>query len=218
LFSKRLDSVPSRRTVGRLAPVALALITWLGDNVSDPSAFLAGVRPSFSDVALSTSADSCLDCLVAESEEEVGHHLPIIAAQVLLTSLRFFKLNVKDFLTGGRFSENVATHSLREETRSVLKTNRLPESVFGFTDWLFARAPNMSMLTREALVLVCKNKTFDWFDELSTKEQSNQWKLAKNRCLGLRLRYLQRKSTVLAKSPLSRSTVKSVYIVFTVHC
>jgi hypothetical protein len=173
----------------------MVLLNWLGANVSEPSDFLNGIAPGFAAVALKTGADVCLDCLTRDSDDAVSQYLPIIAKQVLLTSHRYFELTVKEFLSGGRFSEELSG-PLREETKSVLKTNRLPESVFGLADWLFGRAPNMTMLTREALVLVIKNKTFAWFDSLTAEEKVKEFQLAKVRAKALRVMFLQRKAAM----------------------
>ena len=59
---------------------------------------------------------------------------------------------------------------LRATTASVLKSNRMPESVFGLADWLFRKGPNMSMIHREALVLLMKNKPLAWLDKLAPAE------------------------------------------------
>jgi hypothetical protein len=116
---------------------------------------------------------------------------------VLLTVKRFFELSVPEFLTDGKYSEGVANEVLREQTTSVLKTNTFPESVFGLTDMLFTRAPNMTMLTRESLVLMIKNKTFDWYDSLSASKKCAVFSAAKLRAPDLRSLYLQQRLTLI---------------------
>uniref|UniRef100_A0A914UPI9 Uncharacterized protein n=1 Tax=Plectus sambesii TaxID=2011161 RepID=A0A914UPI9_9BILA len=170
------------------------LIDWLGANVADPSGFLNGVPPT-SPNGWKTVVDSRLSSLIADQDPVVNEHLPIIAKQVLLTCKRYFECTLKDYLVGGKYYE-AESGPLRNVTKSVLKTNRIPESVFGLTDYLFRRAPNMTMLTREALVLLLKNKTFAWFDTLSLEEKTTQLKLAKERGPALCSLYLQRKKAL----------------------
>jgi hypothetical protein len=175
-----------------------ALLTWLGANILDPSAFLRGEPPAFSAAALRMGADSCLDALVVDSNEVMDEHLLSIAKPTLLVCQRYFQITVKDFLNEGKFSV-ANSGEIRQETNSVLKTNRIPESVFGLADWLFGRAPNMTMLTREALVLMIKNKTFAWFDQLSENGRTIHLRLATQQAAVLRVQYLQRKATMLAE-------------------
>uniref|UniRef100_A0A914UN06 Uncharacterized protein n=1 Tax=Plectus sambesii TaxID=2011161 RepID=A0A914UN06_9BILA len=129
------------------------LIAWLGANISDPSDFLHGIPPRFSDSANRQGSDECFAALIADSDIGMDDHLPLIVQHVLQSAKRYFELSISEFINSGKYSEGVASDTLRKETVSVLKSNRLPESVFGLTDWLFTHAPNMTMLTRETLVM-----------------------------------------------------------------
>uniref|UniRef100_A0A914WTS9 BTB domain-containing protein n=1 Tax=Plectus sambesii TaxID=2011161 RepID=A0A914WTS9_9BILA len=71
------------------------LITWLGANVLDPSAFLEGSGPQ-----LASQPNPAVILEARITPAEIDEHLLIVAKQVMLIALQFFTVNVKEFLDG----------------------------------------------------------------------------------------------------------------------
>uniref|UniRef100_A0A914W638 Uncharacterized protein n=1 Tax=Plectus sambesii TaxID=2011161 RepID=A0A914W638_9BILA len=161
---------------------------------------VAGIKNVMSDRA-ATQVLGLLDKLVTGSSwrlSESNLHVLDMSSQfeALLEWLGSSTLNPAQFLKGMPPSFAVP---LWEETKSVHKTNCLPESIFGLADYLFRLAPNMTMLTWEALVLLIKNKTFQWFESLTDSERAEHFATAKLHAPMLHALYLERKATLLRK-------------------
>ena len=67
------------------------------------------------------------------------------------------KRMVADHLQGGTFAEPCEV--MYEQTRSVMKHNKLPEFVFGQLDQLLRYRPYATLLTNESYLMYSHNKT-----------------------------------------------------------
>lgn len=66
---------------------------------------------------------------------------------------------VKDHLPGGAYWNPTA--EVIEQTKSVMKHNKLPEFVIGQLDQLLRYRPNSTLLTNESFLIYSHNKTRD---------------------------------------------------------
>lgn len=76
---------------------------------------------------------------------------------------------VKDHLQDGIYWN--PTEELIEQTKSVMKHNKLPEFIFGQLDQLLRYRPNSSLLTNESFLIYSHNKTREWFESLSAEDK-----------------------------------------------
>lgn len=76
---------------------------------------------------------------------------------------------VKDHLPDGIYWN--PTEELIEQTKSVMKHNKLPEFIFGQLDQLLRYRPNSSLLTNESFLIYSHNKTREWFESLSAEDK-----------------------------------------------
>ncbi|GMR62181.1 hypothetical protein PMAYCL1PPCAC_32376, partial [Pristionchus mayeri] len=76
----------------------------------------------------------------------------------------------EDFVGNGKYSGKV-DEVVVERTRCASATNRAIESGFGFVDMLFNYKPNMSILRREACLLISKNHTMAWLFSKTPEER-----------------------------------------------
>lgn len=60
---------------------------------------------------------------------------------------------------------------LIEQTKSVMKRNKLPEFIFGQLDQLLRYRPNSSLLTNESFLIYSHNKTRAWFESLGAEDK-----------------------------------------------
>lgn len=63
------------------------------------------------------------------------------------------------------------TEELIEQTKYVMKHNKLPEFIFGQLDQLLRYRPNSSLLTNESFLIYSHNKTREWFESLSAEDK-----------------------------------------------
>lgn len=63
------------------------------------------------------------------------------------------------------------TEELIEQTKSVMKHNKLPEFIFGQLDQLLRYRPNSSLLKNESFLIYSHNKTREWFENLSSEDK-----------------------------------------------
>ena len=118
-----------------LAPIFTSLISWIGENISNPIQFLSGIGPKIPPIAQPNRNDQSYQCLlegVRIEQQYTDRFLPMIIQQVMVASNIYFQRTCGDFLDGA-YSTVVTggDQQLRQETVSVLKSNRIPESVFG---------------------------------------------------------------------------------------
>lgn len=82
-------------------------------------------------------------------------------------------------LSGGKYWETDA------DTEAVLRhlkpSNDLCESILGLNDYLTTAIPNLHQLSRSNLIQVKKNKTIEWFQQLSKEQQHSVVELAIHR-------------------------------------
>ncbi|VDI69835.1 Hypothetical predicted protein [Mytilus galloprovincialis] len=76
---------------------------------------------------------------------------------------------MKEQLPGGRYFE--PTEELREQSKSVIPHNKIPERVFGMLDFFLRYRPNASTISNEAFLMFVFNKTSEWLDSLPQEEK-----------------------------------------------
>lgn len=93
---------------------------------------------------------------------------------------------VEDHLPGGQFWN--PTEELKQQTRSVLKHNKLPEFPFGQLDQLLRTRPNAKTLTNERFLMYSFKKTREWLCGLDQEEKDRL--LSESRKEGTKIRCL----------------------------
>lgn len=91
---------------------------------------------------------------------------------------------VEDNLPGGQFWN--PTKELKQQTRSVMKHNKLPEFTFGQLDQLLRTRPNATKLT--SFLMYSFNKTREWLCGLDQEEKDRL--LSESRKEGTKIRCL----------------------------
>lgn len=76
---------------------------------------------------------------------------------------------VKDQLPDGIYWN--PTQYLIEQTKSVMKHNKLPEFIFSQLHQLLRYRPNSSLLTNESFLIYSHNKTRERFESLSAEDK-----------------------------------------------
>ncbi len=98
----------------------------------------------------------------------------------LLTLLQLFKRVNADYLPGGKFYKLRGDEDIRQATLSAPLTNKLPERVFGYFDFLVKKRPNSSAAANEAQVLYSFNKTSEFVNSKSEEELAELVKVVKS--------------------------------------
>lgn len=93
---------------------------------------------------------------------------------------------VEAHLPGGQFWN--PTEELKQQTRSVMKHNKLPEFTFGQLDQLLRTRPNATTLTNESFLMYSFNKTREWLCGLDQEEKDRL--LSESRKEGTKIRCL----------------------------
>ncbi|MEW8340540.1 MAG: hypothetical protein AB2708_11880 [Candidatus Thiodiazotropha taylori] len=63
------------------------------------------------------------------------------------------------------------TPAKRQCTQSVPKNNKFSETIFGHVDRILREKPNISIISQEAYVMFCHNKTLQWLQSKNTKDK-----------------------------------------------
>ena len=113
---------------------------------------------------------------------------------------------LSSYLPGGEYHS--MTEEQVQETRSVVKHNKLAEELFGQLDRLMGKRPIATILTNEAHIMFKKNRTADWLKSKSQAQQNlliqESWskaqKLKKHYQLMTASAHKRRKSKLLEKA------------------
>ena len=98
-------------------------------------------------------------------------------------------------LSNGKY--DATNVSLIAETKSVLKTNTISERDFAQLDRFLREKPNALILSLEALILLCNNKTASWLNDKSPAEHSELLHKVRSSLSGLKQQYqFQRKKLI----------------------
>lgn len=85
----------------------------------------------------------------------------------------------KNYLPGGKYWQ--PDPAITRILRDLKPNNDICESILGLNDYLTTAVPNMHQMTRTNLVEVKKNKTVQWYKDLSHKERDAVTNLAMTR-------------------------------------
>ena len=102
-----------------------------------------------------------------------------------------FRLNKK------RWKYDATNVSLVVETKSVPKTNTISERDFAQLDRFLREKPNASILSLEALILFCNNKTASWLNDKSPTEHCELLHKARSSSSGLKQQYQVRRKKLI---------------------
>lgn len=167
------------------------LVSCLNNWSVDATSVISGEAVIFDDFP--PSIDSIHASLFAPSEYDaiVEEILCVLFSAFSSLLMRL----VEDHLPGGRY-DNI-DETLREESRSVPKTNTISERDFAQLDRLLREKPNASVLSLEATILFSNNKTAKWLNEKSPAERAELLKKARACAPEFRRQYQARKQKLL---------------------
>ena len=77
----------------------------------------------------------------------------------------------KDYLPDGKFYIAKDNETFLKQTTSVPRHNKLPETVFGYLDFLIKKRPNSTAIANEAQVMFVFNKTGKFMDALTPEQR-----------------------------------------------
>ena len=120
---------------------------------------MAGKLLPFGDTTI-IKRDAILDCLLAPFAHD--DKVQTILSIVLPAFAKLCEHLYADFLPGGQYESVDDKSELYAMAACVPKHNKFAESIFGYVDRLMRRKPNIGLLSAEAYVMFCKNKTADW--------------------------------------------------------
>ncbi|CAC5385327.1 unnamed protein product [Mytilus coruscus] len=156
-----------------------ALFDFLEMGKVDSSIILSGNLKPFPD---QINNDEILnELLKPDDSDELTEQILQSLFTVMIT---LSKRQAGDHLPGGKFS--TPTQLTREQTRSCLKHNKLPEFFFGQLDFLMKYRPNSTTLCNEAHLLFSHNKTDKWLNNLPASERNQM--IEDNRKEGRKIR------------------------------
>ena len=126
--------------------------------------FMAGKLVPFVDYV---HQDAILDALTKPSTAEIDSLVQSILLVVLPALSATCQHLFKDHLSGGRWSslDTQEEAIVREKTKSVPKSSKFAESVFGMLDHLFRAKPRISTITAEAYIMFANNHTMEWLKD-----------------------------------------------------
>lgn len=147
-----------------LSEIYSSLLRWLTEQAINPAKFLAGESPFPTSELVKDASFAAL----VEPDVSLDTIAESIAKVSLQALANYLQRAVCDQLPGGA---NFNLDDDLQATTSVPKTNKFPESIFGFLDQLIHKRPNATMLANEALILFIKNGTGAWLNSKSTDER-----------------------------------------------
>ena len=165
------------------------IITFLNESITNIQDFIEGKRMlSFANEAQLVS-DEIFKALTKawEHDDKVITILNTLLPGICETVKKLFS----DFLENGQWSN--VTPAKRECTRSVPKNNKFSESIFGHVDRILREKPNISIISQEAYIMFCHNKTLKWLEGKNAREKSELLSEARKDVKKLRSMFLQRR-------------------------
>ena len=124
------------------------------------------------------------------------------AFSALLTHL------VAEHLPDGKYDSTDV--SLVRETKSVPQTNTISETDFAQLDRFLREKPNASILSLEAMILFCNNKTAKWLSDKSPAERSKLLHKARSSSTELKQRYQVQKKLIEDQAKLLQAKQASL--------
>lgn len=149
--------------ISALSEVYEKLLVWLEAQAENPAEFLEGASPFTSD---DLRVDEVYLALIAK-DEQLDDYAFAVAKVSLLALANYLRRAAQDQLPGG---DNHDLSADFQSTSSVPRTNKFPETIFGFFDHLMRSRPNSRMIVNEALIMFIKNRTGCWLESKSAEE------------------------------------------------
>ncbi|VDI25487.1 Hypothetical predicted protein [Mytilus galloprovincialis] len=132
----------------------------------DASAFISGEDYPFADTFI--EKDDVFEKLI-KAEDGIDEKACAFAQMAFKGLHSVLEKAMKEQLPGGRYFE--PTEELREQSKSVIPHNKIPERVFGMLDFFLRYRPNASTISNEAFLVFVFNKTSEWLDSLPQEEK-----------------------------------------------
>ena len=142
------------------------LLEFLHQASENPGEFMEGKLQPFPN---RVRHDGVLDALLKPCDPEVDSAVQIVLSVLFPAMARTCKQLFKDHLPGGKWQD--AGEEVRAKTKSVPKSSKFAESVFGALDHLIRAKPNISTISAEAYIMFANNKTMEW---LRSKDEHSQ--------------------------------------------
>ena len=99
-----------------------------------------------------------------------------------------------DYLQGGEWYN--CGESVKEKVKATPKHNKFSETVFGQLDRILREKPNITILTGEAIIAFCHNKTMDWIMSTTVKEREELCTSARKNTNELRRKFKERANEI----------------------
>ncbi|GMR45993.1 hypothetical protein PMAYCL1PPCAC_16188, partial [Pristionchus mayeri] len=148
-------------------PNVSLLLSWISECRDSPVSMFSGNCSVPSLHSIAAGDEQYLEKLLSVGPS--GGSLEAVSL-VMESSKRYFEHLFQDFIGNGKYSGKV-DEVVVERTRCASATNRFIESGFGFVDRLYSYKPNMSILRREACLLISKNHTMAWLSSKTPEER-----------------------------------------------
>ncbi|GMR62180.1 hypothetical protein PMAYCL1PPCAC_32375, partial [Pristionchus mayeri] len=148
-------------------PNVSLLLSWISECRDSPVSMFSGNCSVPSLHSIAAGDEQYLEKLLSVAPSEGSLEA---VSLVMESSKRYFEHLFEDFVGNGKYSGKV-DEVVVERTRCASATNRAIESGFGFVDMLFNYKPNMSILRREACLLISKNHTMAWLFSKTPEER-----------------------------------------------
>lgn len=142
--------------------------------------------------------DCILDNLLQPSPYD---NLVIVYLRIIFPALSLLCRHLfKDHLPGGILAQlDINDQELRNKYRSVPKSSKYAESVFGLLDYILRQKPNVTTLASEAYILFAQNKTLGWLESKGEQDQENILRDARKHAKLLHQKFKERKSSIQAE-------------------
>jgi hypothetical protein len=89
----------------------------------------------------------------------------IAILEVMLPSLtRVMQRLFQDYLPGGKWND--VENDLKEKLKATPKHNKFSKTVFGQFDRLLREKPKISLITSDAMLSFCNNRTMEWLQSM----------------------------------------------------
>ena len=143
------------------------LLEFLAECGEDASEFLTGEKVPFPDTAINKD-DVWASLIVPSSSDPLVQQI----LQALFKSLELLvQRMLEDHLPGGKWEGT--SESVRNQTKSVTKTNTVSERDFAKLDRLLREKPHASLLALEVHTLFSTNKTSKWLAQQTAHKQES---------------------------------------------
>ncbi|CAC5358011.1 unnamed protein product [Mytilus coruscus] len=145
----------------------LSLLTYLDRMSKDSTDFITGEEFPFPRELV--EKDKMLEKLV-QANEGIDDKACAFAQLAFRGLHQVLAKAMKEQLPGGAYFSH--TEYIRDQTKSVIPHNKIPERVFGILDFFLRYRPNASTICNDAFLMFVFNKTSDWLEALPVDERN----------------------------------------------